>query len=189
MKKSLLIISIFFTVLAFGQKNEFNLIKLDSTWGQEVLRFPARNMNYIGIGDVRFPPKGWIQPTHKNFWSYTYAWNINVNRKITEKELEIDLVKYFNSLNKIEMNDTSNNKYSSAKVNKIRKEGDTTFFKGRVAIFDRFATNKEIILNVKIESHYYRKKKRTILLFKFSPKGFKHETWEMLEKVKLHSNL
>ena len=188
MKKSLLIITLLFTAFAFGQKNEFNIIKLDSTWGQEVLRFPARNMNYIGVGEVRFPPKGWINPEHKNFWSYTYAWKINVNRKITVKELALNLVKYFNSLNKIEMDDRKNNQYTSASVSKIKSENSTTFFTGKVNIFDRFATNKRITLHVKIESHYCKKEKKTVLLFKFSPKDFKHKTWEMLEKVKLLSD-
>jgi hypothetical protein len=185
MKKSLLIISLLFTVLAIGQKNEFNLIKLDSTWGQEVLRFPARSMDYIGVGEVRFPPKGWRQPKHNFFWSYMYAWSINVNRKITEEELVLDLVKYFNSLNKVDMNATTDNRYSSAKVIKTKKEKATTFFKGSVKIFDRFATNKMITLNVLIESYYCKKEERTVLFFKFSPKEFTHKTWETLKKVKL----
>jgi len=189
MKKSLLILSLLFTVLAFGQKNEFNLIKLDSTWGQEALRFPARNMNYLGVGEVRFPPKGWMQPKHKNFWSYTYAWSINVHREIPEKELALDLVKYFNSLNKVEMDDIKNNQYTSASVTKVKRKNSTTFFTGSVNIFDRFATNKRITLQVKIESHYCKKGKKTVLLFKFSPKEFEHKTWEMLEKVRLIKNL
>ena len=69
MKKTTIILFLLFSVFVFGQKNEFNLIKLDSTWGQEVLRFPARDMDYIGVGEVRFPPKGWIQPEHTFFWS------------------------------------------------------------------------------------------------------------------------
>ena len=190
MRKKTIICSLllFCSTFIFGQKNEFNLIKLDSTWGKEALRFPARNMNYIGVGEVRFPPKGWIKPEHPNFWSYTYAWNINVSREIPEKELELNLVKYFNSLNNIEMNDDTNSKYTLAKVNKIKKVGNATFFKGSVKVFDRFATNKQITLNVKIESHYCKKEKRTLLLFKFSPKEFKHKTWEMLERVKLLFN-
>lgn len=189
MKKLVLITSLLLTVLAFGQKNEFNLIALDSTWGQEVLRFPARSMDYIGVGEVRFPPKGWIKPEHNFFWSYTYAWSINVNRKITEKELELDLVKYFNSLNKIEMYDKENNQYSSATITKAERKNPITFFTGKVRIFDRFATNKQITLNVKVESHYCKKEKRTVILFKFSPKEFKHKTWEMLERVKLHKSV
>lgn len=189
MKKKILIFALLLSsIFTFGQKNEFNLIKLDSTWGQEVLRFPARNMDYIGVGEVRFPPKGWVNPEHKNFWSYMYAWSINANREIPEKELELDLVKYFNSLNKIKMNETANIQYSSAKVTKTKKEKATTFFKGSVKIFDRFVTNKMIILNVLIESHYCKKEKKTILLFKFSPKRFTHKTWEMLKEIKLQDD-
>ena len=175
------------SITTFGQKNEFNLIKLDSTWGQEALRFPARNMNYIGVGEVRFPPKGWIKPEHAFFWSYTYAWSINVNRKISEEELELDLVKYFNSLNKVDMDTTADKRFSSSKVTKTKRNKSTTFFKGYVKIFDRFATNQMITLNVLIESHYCKKNKRTLILFKFSPKDFNHETWKMLEKIKLRS--
>ncbi len=172
-----------------GQKSGFNLIELDSTWGKEVLRFPARNMNYKGVGEVRFPPKGWIKPKHDNFWSYTYAWSINVNREIPKKELALDLVKYFNSLNNIDMNDMENEHYSSATVTAIKQNKTTTFFKGHVNIYDRFATNKKITLHVKIESYYCKKKQKTNLLFKFSPKEFNHTTWRMLQKVKLYSDL
>jgi len=189
MKKLLVIISVFFTFFAFGQENEFNLIKLDSTWGQEVLRFPARNMNYIGVGEVRFPPKGWIHPEHTFFWSYTYAWSININRKITEKELALDLVKYFNSLNKIDMDATADKRFTSAKITKTKRKKSTTFFKGSIKIFDRFATNKQITLNVLIESHYCKKKEKTVILFKFSPKEFDHKVWKTLEKIKLQTNI
>ncbi|MFT4576642.1 MAG: hypothetical protein ACI9SI_001572 [Polaribacter sp.] len=190
MKKKILIFALLLSsIFTFGQENEFNLIALDSTWGQEVLRFPARSMDYTGVGEVRFPPKGWINPKHNFFWSYTYAWSINVNRKITEEELVLDLVKYFNSLNKVDMNATTDNRYSSAKVTKTKKEKATTFFKGYVKIFDRFATNKMITLNVLIESYYCKKEKKTVILFKFSPKEFKYKTWEMLEKIKLHKNV
>lgn len=183
--KTLLLIFFFYSISNFGQKNEFNLLKIDSTWGQEVLRFPARNMNYIGVGEIRFPPKGWRNPKHPNFWSYTYAWSINVNKKIKAKELAIDLVKYFNSLNKIDMDDATNTRKSSAFVKKIKTRKSTTFFKGKLSIFDRFATNKMLVLNVKIESHFCKKSQKTVLLFTFSPKEFNHKTWEMLDKIKL----
>lgn len=171
------------------KKDEFDLIDLGATWGKEVLRFPSRNMNYTGVGEVRFPPKGWRNSKHNNFWSYTYAWNINLDRKIPEKELAIDLVKYFNSLNQINMNDTKNKHYSSAIVTKVKQNQATTFYNGRLKIFDRFATNKMMSLNVLIESHYCKKNRKTTILFKFSPKEFKHRTWEMLEKVNLKSDL
>ena len=186
---ALISLLLLYSVTTFGQKNEFNLIKLDSTWGQEVLRFPARNMNYIGVGEVRFPPKGWIKPEHTFFWSYTYAWSINLNRKITEKELALDLVKYFNSLNKVDMTDKTNKQFASAKVTKTKRKKSTTFFKGYVKTYDRFATNNLITLNVLIESSYCKKEKRTVILFKFSPKEFKHKVWKTLNEIKLYSNV
>ncbi|WP_397444745.1 hypothetical protein [Polaribacter sp. R77954] len=170
---------------SFGQQNEFNLIKLDSTWGQEVLRFPARNMDYIGVGEVRFPPKGWIKPNHPNFWSYTYAWSINVNRKIKAKELTIDLIKYFNSLNKVDMDDVANLKQTTAAIIKVKRNRKTTYFEGKVTIFDRFATNKSLTLNVKIKSNFCKKAQKTVLLFAFSPKEFTHKVWETLNKIEL----
>ncbi len=177
------------SITTFGQKDEFNLIKLDSTWGQEVLRFPARNMDYIGVGEVRFPPKGWIEPDHTFFWSYTYAWSINLNRKITEEELEIDLVKYFNSLNKVDTVATTDKRRASAKVTKTKRNKSTTFFKGYVKTYDRFATNDLITLNVLIESRYCEKEKRTVILFKFSPKEFEHKVWRTLNEIKLYSSV
>ena len=185
MKKSLFIIALFFTLFTFGQKNEFNLIKLDSTWGQEVLRFPARDMDYIGVGDIRFPPKGWIKPEHTFFWSYTYAWSINLNEKITTEELEIDLVKYFNSLNKVDINDTTDKRKASATITEIKTKKSITYFEGKVDTYDRFATNKRFVLNVKIESHFCKKKQKTVLLFTFSPKEFTHKVWKTLNKIEL----
>lgn len=64
-------IFLFCTFFSFGQKIEIkNLIKLDSTWGQEIFPFPisfAQNINYKGIAEVRFPPKGWRTPEHLFF--------------------------------------------------------------------------------------------------------------------------
>ena len=186
MKKSILTFAILFcAVFTFGQKNEFSLIKLDSTWGQEVLRFPARDMDYIGVGEVRFPPKGWIQPEHTFFWSYTYAWSINLNKKIAAKELEIDLVKYFNSLNKVDVHDITDKRKATATIIKTRRKNSTTFFEGKVHTYDRFATNQQFTLNVKIESHFCRKKQKTVILFTFSPKEFTHSVWETLNDIAL----
>jgi hypothetical protein len=141
------------------------------------------------VGEVRFPPKGWIKPENTFFWSYTYAWSINLNSEITEKELELDLVKYFNSLNKVEMDDSTNNRKASSKVTKTKRNKSTSFFKGYVKTYDRFATNDLITLNVLIESSYCEKEKKTVILFKFSPKEFEHKVWKTLNEVKLFSDV
>ncbi|MEE9408817.1 MAG: hypothetical protein V3V28_12165 [Polaribacter sp.] len=186
---TLISILLFCSIFTYGQNDEFNLIKLDSTWGQEVLRFPARDMDYIGVGDIRFPPKGWIKPDHTFFWSYTYAWSINVNRKIPESELELDLEKYFNSLNRVAINDKTDKRKATATVTKKGRNKSTIFYEGKVATYDRFATNKRFTLNVKIENHFCKKTQKTILLFTFSPKDFTHKVWETLNKIELNNGL
>jgi len=181
---------LFCSIFVFGQKNEFSLIEIDSTWGQEVLRFPARNMNYEGVGEVRFPPEGWRDVNHKNFWTYTYAWEINLDRTITAKEVAENLEKYFNSLNRIEMDATTDTRFASASVHKTSSKNSTTYFKGSVKTYDRFATNKNITLHVLVESFLCEKEKKTIILFKFSPKEFEHEVWQTtLKEISLYTNL
>ena len=191
MKKTIFILSLFFTVFVAGQAIEKeNLIQLDSTWGKEMFPFPisfAKNIDYEGIAEVRFPPKGWRTPDHTFFWSYTYAWSIDVDRKITAAELTSDLEKYFDGLNNV--TDTNNlDQKATATINKMKRKKSTTFFKGAVDTYDHFATNKRIVLIVLIESHYCKKGKKTVLLFKFSPKGLKHIVWETLKNIRLNEN-
>ena len=193
MKK--IIILFLLTVLYFSNSfsqeiKKENLIKLDSTWGKEMFPFPirfAKNINYTGIAEVRFPPKGWRTPEDIFFWSYTYAWSINFNEKIIAKTLATDLEKYFDGLNDVRENNNTEQK-ATATITKIKRKKSITFFEGKVATYDHFATNKRFILNVKIESHFCKKKKRTVILFKFSPKAFHHEVWETMNKIELVEN-
>ena len=188
MRKTLFIIWLFFTVFVTGQTTEKeNLIALDSTWGKEIFPFPisfAKNINYEGIAEVRFPPKGWRTIGHDFFWTYTYAWSIDVNSKITATELTTDLEKYFDGLNNVTETNNLDQK-ATATISKNKRKKRTTFFKGAVDTYDHFVTNKRIVLNVLIESHYCKKEKKTVLLFKFSPKGYKHKVWETLKSIQL----
>ena len=194
MKKTILIsILICSSFFVFGQENEeANLIDLDSTWGKEIFKFPirfAKNINYKGIEEARFPPKGWREVNHLNFWTYAFAWDINLNREITAKELALDLVKYFDGLNDVREDNNINQK-ASAVITKTKREGLTTFFKGEIKTYDHFTTNKRFTLHALIESKYCKKKEKTFILFRFSPKGFNHKVWKTtLKEVKIYSNL
>jgi len=103
--------------------------------------------------------------------------------------LATDLVKYFNSLNKVDVNDKTDNRKATATITKIKRKRNKTFFEGKVNTYDRFATNKRFVLNVKIVSNYCKKTKKTVLLFTFSPKEFKHEVWKTLDKIELLENI
>lgn len=189
MKKCIFILSMIFCLnTSFGQKTaNATLIKLDSTWGKEAFEFPinfAQSINYKGVAEIRFPPEGWLNPKHTFFWSYTYVWSINYDEKITAKQLEKDLVTYFDGLNEVRKDNNLDQK-ASATITKTKTKKATTHFEGKVDTYDHFATQKRIILNAKIESHFCDKTKKTVIFFKFSPKEYTHEVWETLDKVEL----
>ncbi|WP_408041429.1 hypothetical protein [Tenacibaculum amylolyticum] len=174
------------------QNKNATIIQLDSSWGKEIFDFPirfAKNINYKGIAEVRFPPKGWRNTEHPNFWSYVYAWYIDLDRKITKEELELNLQKYFDGLNNIEHNKNLNGYKASAKILKIKTIDDLTVYIGKIQTYDRFATNKGLTLNIIIENRYCKAKQRNIIFFKFSPKSFYHKTWQMLQKITLTKQL
>lgn len=186
--KTLIRLLLFCSIITFGQENKTeNLIKLDSTWGKEMFPFPirfAKNINYTGTAEVRFPPKGWRTPAHTFFWSYTYVWVINYDEKITAKQLKQNLETYFDGLNDVRKDNNIDQK-ATAEIRKINKKNSTIFFEGKVATYDHFATNKRFVLNVKIESSFCKKTKKTSILFKFSPKNYTHKVWETLDDIDL----
>lgn len=173
----------------FGQDHEeAHLIDLDSTWGKEIFKFPirfAQNINYQGVEEARFPPEGWSDEHHQNFWSYTFAWDINLNEKISENILESDLEKYFDGLVGVEVIKELEIYKASALFIKIEDHGSSSIFKGKIKTYDGFTTKKAITLHVLVESHYCKEEKKSIILFRFSPKDFTHDVWNTLKEVRL----
>ena len=173
----------------FGQNEEqANLIDLDSTWGKEIFKFPirfAQNINYQGIEEARFPPEGWSDENHQNFWSYAFAWDINLNEKISEHTLESDLEKYFDGLVGVEVIKELERYKASALFIEIEDNGSSSIFKGKIKTYDGFTTKKAITLHVLVESHYCKEEKKSIILFRFSPKNFTHDVWNTLKSVNL----
>lgn len=163
-------------------KEKASLIKLDSTWGKEIFPFPinfAKAIPYQGFEEARFPPKGWSNEKHPNFWSYTFAWSINLKNQITVNELQENLKLYFDGLSNQTKFKTSTN------FTLVEKENNRQFFKGNLTIFDNFRTKKPLLLNVTIESFFCKKDEKSTILFKFSPKKFTHRTWQMLNNITL----
>ncbi|MEP0263045.1 hypothetical protein [Dokdonia sp.] len=188
-KITLFLILIMCSIFAFGQDSEqVHLIDLDSTWGKEIFPFPirfAQDINYQGVEEARFPPEGWSDENHQNFWSYAFAWDIHLNKKITENELASDLEKYFDGLVGTDVIKELGTYKAIALFTEIESDETTSFFKGKVKTYDRFTTKKPITLYVLVESHYCKKEEKSIILFRFSPKDFTHDVWKTLETVKL----
>lgn len=191
----IIIISILlsFSVYSFGQqKEEINLLLADSTWGKEIIQIPfwfAPQINYNGHEDIRFA-KGWADIHSSGFWTYVFAWDINLKTKPTTKFFEDNLKLYFDGLMKVVNEDTllTIPKTKASFIEKEQKKEMTTFT-GTLEIYDAFTTKKMITLHVTIECYYCKKTKTFIPLFRFSPKDFKHKAWEMLNQVTLRDNI
>lgn len=178
---------------SFGQqKEEINLLLADSTWGKEIIQIPfwfAPEINYKGHEDIRFA-KGWADINSACFWTYVFAWDINLKTKPTPNFFEDNLKLYFDGLMKVVNEDTLMTipKTKASIIEKEQKK-DLTTFTGTIEIYDAFTTKKMITLHVTIESVYCKKTKTFIPLLKFSPQDFKHIAWEMLNQVTLRDSI
>lgn len=132
----------------------------------------ARDIDYQGVEDARFP-RGWEEQDSPNFWSYAYAWNLENSGDVTEADLEESLQKYFVGLmgweeTSVQLSTTNN-----------------TVFTGVVKTMDAFFTKEPMDLNVLVEKTYCEEKNKSIILFRFSPKGFEANVWNKLKEVQL----
>ncbi len=178
--------------ISVPKKKDLDLLETDSTWGKEIFHFPlsfAPEINFEGFEDARFPP-GWGKIESNEFWSYTFAWSINLNKEPTTSELEVNLQMYFDGL----MNVVNKDKEvaipkTSAIFHEKEKIGNNASFVGVVHIYDAFKTKKTITLNVSVEKNFCEQKNKSIILFRFSPKEFGDDIWQKLNKVKLRANM
>lgn len=180
------------SIFLFSQeKEDLFILETDTTWGKELFQFPlgfAPEINFEGIEDARFPA-GWGKIDSSTFWSYVFAWNINLNALITEKELENNLQIYFDGL----MNAVNKDKeieVPNTVVLFLKKEvsENRAKFIGKVRVYDSFRTKKMMTLNVQVTQDYCKIKNKSIIIFRFSPKGFGDEVWQQLERVNLRAN-
>lgn len=174
------------------EKEDLALLETDSTWGKEIFLFPisfAPALNYQGFEDARFP-KGWGKIESDEFWSYAFAWSIGQNTELGEAELKDNLQIYFDGL----MNVVNKDKElvvppTSVLLHKRKAIGDSTRYEGEVHVYDAFHTKKNMTLHVTIEQGYCEKNKKSITLFRFSPKEFGSEIWLKLNQVKLRGDV
>ena len=190
MKNTFIVIILLLQSLqVFSQdKENLHILEADSTWLKEIIKFPlgfAKEITFEGYEDIRFP-EGWSKQDSPNFWSYVFAWNISGNIKPTELMLEHNMQFYFDGLMGIGPNsfNTQSKNGSTAIFIKSKNPGNAPEYIGKIKTIDTRFTNKAMTLNVRVEVYYCEQKNNTIILFRFSPKAFEDEIWEILDKVK-----
>jgi len=190
MKKKLFTISL---ILFVGQVFSLDegiqeVFKTDSTWIKEIIEFPisfAQDIKYEGFEDLRFP-QGWSKEDSPNFWSYVWAWKINNIEEVTTSELEKNIQLYFDGLLGLDFYKIEEKHVRKTNALFIKK--DDSHYVGKVKTFDTRYTKKPMTLNVLVENYYCKQEKKTMILFRFSPKPFGHDVWSKLNEVELRSD-
>lgn len=171
------------------EKVNTNLLKADSTWGQEIFIFPihfAPEIQYEGVEDIRFAP-GWAKKDNVDFWTYVFAWRLNIDSIPSEKELKNNLTHYFDGLMKV-VNKDKDKILPKTTLEFFRKKNVNQHrLTGTINLYDAFTTKKPITLYVQIDRYYSRKAKKAYLVFKFSPKEFDQAIWKELNEIKLRN--
>lgn len=166
-------------------RDKLYLLKTDKTWTKEVFTFPlnfARDIPYKGTEEAHFP-RGWRDVDSPEFWSYAFAWNVDLTTDLTKEKLENNLAQYFDGLMRV----VNKNKDLVPPKSIAEVKQDGAQFRGTIEIFDAFVTDEAMTLQVVVEKQYCTEKQQSILVFKFSPKAFQHEIWDTLEKIKLRA--
>lgn len=184
-------ILLFYSISVFCQEHEHpRIVASDSTWGSEFFEFPirfAREINYEGLEEAVFP-SGWGDEKSDFFWTYAFAWDISSDKALLETDFEINLQHYFDGLLGLSFErknePTPLPKTNAIFISKAVSNGKTKYL-GKIKTFDTRFTQKPMLLNVQAEQHYCEKTKKSVILFKFSPKGFSDDVWLKLDEVTL----
>ncbi len=181
MKKygSLFFLIAYTAILLAQEPVQIDLLVTDSTWKKEVFQFPlsfAPDIPFEGMEEARFP-KRWADTTSTDCWSYVFAWDIKRLSAITERELEDNLQLYFDGL--------MGWQYTNALLLKTEDVAGFPKYRGKIKTFDAFFSKKTMTLNVLIEVRHCSQRKKSVVLFRFSPQVFEHEIWHKLNGVTL----
>jgi hypothetical protein len=188
MTKTAVLIIFLFTqsILLNAQKSESHyLFETDSSWFKEIFVFPisfAQEIKHVGIEDARFPP-GWGKEASPEFWSYIFAWHIDRNEQIRRVDLQNNLQLYFDGL--LNLNNEREQRKTVVTLTTNDKANVNSSYFGKVETIDTRYTKKPMTLNVLIEEHYCDQKKKSIIIFRFSPKEFGNPIWQTLGDVEL----
>jgi CubicO group peptidase (beta-lactamase class C family) len=164
-----------------------DLLKTEDTWGKELFAIPlhfAEDIKLKGYEDARFP-KGWKDTESSDFWTYVFAWKVNVNNPLTEIQVEAYITKYYDgllaSVNKEKDLDLPKTTVSIAKNSKGH-------FIGSASIYDTFTTRQPLVLNFNIQQVFCDSNGKSIIVFRISPKAFGHSVWNDLMNISLVEN-
>lgn len=177
----LLCLGLYATLATCQDTNTSDILTADPSWGKEIIKFPiawAPNLTLEGVEELRFSPH-WSDPKNEQFWSLVMAWEVNASKPLSITTMETQLEAYFDGLMK--PNHWANT-FPRPLVLLTSKTASGTFT-GKLKFFDGFHTGKLMTVHIKGEQHFCKRTQKTTIVFRFSPKEFKHAIWDALGAV------
>ncbi|MGH1386396.1 serine hydrolase [Kordia sp.] len=161
-----------------------DLLQTEDTWGKELFAIPlhfAKDIELKGFEDARFP-KGWNDTKSPYFWTYAFAWKVNINHTLKVSEVTEYIKKYYDGL--LEGVNKEKDLVLPETTVEITKNDDGNFV-GKATIYDTFITRKPLVLYFHVEQKLCPKKNKSILVFRISPKKEHHTVWNDLKAIKI----
>jgi len=190
MKNNFVLIVVFLqSFLVFSQdKTTIDLLIAEASWGKEIIQMPlhfAAEIPYKGMEEIRFSPD-WSKQNADGFWSYAFVWDIDLNKELTATDVETDLQYYFDGLMNV-VNKDKGKVLPKTIALFLKKENDAEVseFIGKLQVYNSFHTKDIMILYCTVKQYYCKEKKKSMVLFRFSPKAFGQSIWQQLETVQL----
>ncbi|MCH2489044.1 MAG: hypothetical protein MK211_02730 [Flavobacteriales bacterium] len=174
------------SVRLLGQEAPPTLVKIDDSWGREIIAFPidwAPKVALSGYEELRFAP-GWDQEAHPNFWSMVIVWNVTQQKLLTVSAIATNMKDYFDGLMKPNHWATDFPE-PSIQLETISEENTEMTFMGTLRFFDGFHTGKLITVQLQGSQHFCADTDRSLVLFRMSPQTPEHDIWTTLNAIKL----
>ena len=163
------------------------LLNTPADWKNEFFTIPlsfAQELPLQGFEEAVFPP-GWSDVESEALWSYAFAWHVSAQQPLSTLDLEAYLQQYFDGLMQVELVQKEDPNVSPTNVLLLKQatQNNSTHYIGKVKTYDRFRSQKMVTLHLELEQYYCPKEKKSVTVFRFSPKE-RHETvWDMLRSV------
>ena len=171
-------------------------ITVPAGWKGEQISLPpsfAKEMQFKGIEEARFSP-GMFQEKSDTFFSYFFVFKIDPGSELTQKNIERELLTYYQGLSRAIFNsrkkkiDTSQFTCKLTKAipvdsQKIYPQG-LTEYSATVKWTEPFVTQKPQTLNLIIQAWTGKTTKHGYLFVCVSPQDFKANIWQSMRNIR-----
>lgn len=171
-------------------------ITVPAGWKGEQIPLPpsfAKEMQFKGIEEARFSP-GMFQEKSNTFFSYFFVFKIDPGSELTQKNIERELLMYYQGLSRTIFNsrkkeiDTSQFTCTLTKAIPLDSQKiypqELTEYSATVKWTEPFVTQKPQILNLIIQAWTDKTKRHGYLFVCVSPQDFKANIWQSMRDIR-----